>query len=211
MAVELVPGFFLRKATAEDHSALLSICLQTGDSGADATGSDADGDLVGLYYAVPYQVLEPAYCFVITREGKACGYVMGTADTAAFNVRFEREWLPPLRKRIAKPTSDQSQWKGFDWVRYRIHCPAPVFNDALMPYPAQGHIDLLPPARGKGVGKAAMLHLMARLSEADAKGIHLHVSPRNHGAQAFYRNLGFRVLHDDGFPVHTVFMVRSLP
>ena len=210
MAHELVPGFFLRQATQDDHKALLKICLQTGNSGADATGMDADEDLVGLFYAVPYQVLEPDHCFVITQEGEACGYVMGALDTPGFMARFEQEWLPSLQKRASPPPDNEERWKGFDWLRHRIHEQQRPFYGALRPYPAQGHIDLLPQARGKGVGAAALQHLTRQFATAGAKGIHLEVSPHNKGAQAFYDKLGFTILNDDGLPDHTVYMVKSL-
>jgi ribosomal protein S18 acetylase RimI-like enzyme len=156
-------------------------------------------------------VLEPAFCHVILHGGQACGYVMGTPDTESFDRRFESEWLPRLRQRVARPPADETGWKGFDWLRHRIHHPDFAFNQALAPYPAQGHIDLLPLARGKGVGRAAMIHLMTMLARTGAPGIHLHVSPQNTGGQAFYRSLGFHTLVDARLPSHTLFMARALP
>jgi ribosomal protein S18 acetylase RimI-like enzyme len=179
-------GFFARHATAADHAALKMVCLKTGNAGEDATGLEDDPGLLGLIYAVPYQVFEPGFCFVIEDALGVCGYVMGTPDTQAFDRRMESEWFPKL---------------GF------ARWPRPMFSAALAPYPAQGHIDLLPRARGKGVGRNAMAMLMALLREAGAPGLHLQVMPRNTGAQAFYKTLGFRVVEDAG---HTLFMAKAL-
>jgi ribosomal protein S18 acetylase RimI-like enzyme len=55
-----------------------------------------------------------------------------------------------------------------------------------------------------------MRYLMTKLREAGAPGMHLHVSPKNHGAQAFYRTLGFRVVQHASLPQHTVFMAAML-
>lgn len=211
MIHDLASGFTLRRATAADHGALLAICLRTGDSGADATGLDAESDMIGLYYAVPYQVLEPEFCFLIERAGTPMGYVMGTPRTGAFERRFAAEWLPRLRARFAPPPDDERAWTGFDWLRHRIHHAEQLYPPALHGFPAQAHIDLLPPARGQGVGRAAMRHLMNSFVAAGAPGLHLHVSPHNFGAQAFYRRLGFVTLHDSALPAHTVFMARTLP
>ena len=42
-----------------DLRALYQVCLQTGDSGRDATAQFRDPDLLGHVYAAPYGVLEP--------------------------------------------------------------------------------------------------------------------------------------------------------
>lgn len=211
MAVEIGHGFHLRQAQAKDHDDLCLVCLRTGDSGEDATHIEDAPDLVGMVYAVPYQVLEPEFCFVVEDHGGICGYVMGTPDTVSFDRRAEAEWFPMLQARVAPPPSDPALWKGSDWVRNKIHYPIHVFPDSLRPFPAQGHIDLLPRARGKGVGRAAMTHLMEMLHAADAPGLHLHVAPRNQRAQTFYQALGFSHLHDPSLPDHTAFMTRTLP
>jgi GNAT superfamily N-acetyltransferase len=210
MAIDLGHGFHLRLAEAKDHAALCMVCLQTGDSGADATGIEDAPDLVGMVYAVPYQVLEPDYCFVIEDTDGPCGYVMGTPDTVAFDKRLESQWFPKLRETVPAPPSDPAQWKGSDWVRDKIHNPLQVFPEALHPFPAQGHIDLLARARGKGVGKSAMRYLMEKLHRTGAPGIHLHVAPRNVNAQMFYKALGFQHLHDAKLPSHTFFLTRPL-
>lgn len=211
MAIDLGQGFKLRQATAEDHPALLSICLKTGDAGEDATEVEDDPNLVGIVYAAPYQVLEPGFCFIVEDGNGPCGYVMGTPDTERFDARLAAEWFPPLQKRVKCPAPDPAEWTGSDWLRDKIYHPVHVFPKILQPYPAQGHIDLLPCARGKGIGKASMSFLMNRLYQAGAPGIHLHVSPRNSNAQQFYLAIGFEQLDSPDFPDHTVFMARRLP
>ena len=85
-----------------------------------------------------------------------------------------------------------------------------MFNEALRDYPAHGHIDLLEVARGRGVGRAALEHLMEALREAGAPGMHLQVATDNFNAHAFYRRLGFAVIEDPTLPADTVFMARGL-
>lgn len=210
MAFDLGHGFSLRHAEAKDHAALCMVCLKTGDSGADATLIEDAPDLVGMVYAVPYQVHEPEFCFVIEDKGGVCGYVMGTPDTVKFDQTLARDWFPKLRKTVSVPPVDQVKWKGSDWVRDKIHNPLHVFPESLHPFPAQGHIDLLPRARGKGIGTAGMKHLMDKLRKAGAPGIHLHVALRNVKAQAFYKALGFLPVNDSKLPAHTFFMARPL-
>jgi ribosomal protein S18 acetylase RimI-like enzyme len=210
MRLDLGNGFILRHAERSDHDALNHVCLLTGDAGADASGREDDPDLLGLIYAVPYQVLEPDFAFAIdSREGVA-GYVLGAPHTERFNRRMEAEWYPGLRARIAPAPPDESRWRGSDWARNAIHHPEYVYPPALHDFPAHGHIDLLPQARGKGIGRKAMEQLIGRLAAAGARGLHLQVSPRNGNARAFYARLGFRRLAGADLPDHTCFMAISL-
>ena len=210
MAVDLGHGFCLRHALPSDHAALAEICLKTGDSGADATAREDDPTLLGAIYAVPYQVLEPDFAFVIEDRQGVCGYLLGTPDTPKFYDRLEREWFSKLRLRLRDPGTDSTLWQGSDWARTAIHWPEYVYPAVLHEYPAQGHIDMLARARGKGVGRAAMLHLTNLMKQGGCSGMHLHVSPFNVKAQGFYQNLGFTHLQDAALPGHTYFMVRGL-
>lgn len=186
----------IRPARAGDAKALLRICLLTGDAGEDASGREDDPDLIGLIYAAPYLALEPEYAFVLERDGAVCGYVLGAPDSHAFGARLEREWYPPLRRRLADPGPDETHWRGSDWARRRIHHPDPVHKAADAGFPAHAHIDLLPEAQGKGHGRALLETLMAKLGRAGVPGLHLGVSARNSRALAFYGRLGFAPLEE---------------
>lgn len=211
MTVDLGGGFSLRRAAADDHAAMRMVCLRTGDSGKDATGREDDPDLLGMLYAVPYQVLEPDFAFVVETEGGVCGYVLGALDTPHFNRQLERDWFAPLRQQVSDPGPDQSRWRGSDWARYRIHHPELVFPPALRPYPSHGHIDLLPEAQGRGIGRQAMEILMHGLATAGSPGLFLGVSPTNRRARHFYAKLGFATLTSADLPRRTTFMARRLP
>ena len=207
---DLGSGFRLRRATPADHAALSEICLRTGDSGADASGVADDPALLGAIYAVPYQIFAPDFAFLIEDGAGPCGYVLGAPDTEAFHRITARDWFPALAARVADPGPDEARWQGFDWARRKIHDNALIFPPALHPYPAHGHIDLLPRAQGRGLGRKAMTHLSDLLAQAGAPGLHLGVSPQNHGALGFYAKAGFRRLEDPALPQDTVFMVRRL-
>lgn len=208
--LEFGGGFSLRQARQGDHAALEMVCLRTGDAGQDATGREDDPRLLGLIYAVPYQVYAQEFAFVVEGQEGVCGYVLGVPDSAAFYERLRREWFPPLAARLADPGTDETGWRGSDWARAMIHRPQLVFGAALRDFPAHGHIDLLEETRGRRIGSQAMAHVMARLKEAGAPGMHLQVSPSNAGALRFYETLGFSRLVDARLPDHSVFMVTAL-
>ena len=210
MELDFGDGFLLRRAGPGDHAALNRVCLLTGDSGQDATAREDDPDLLGLIYAVPYQVLAPEFAFVVEGPRGVCGYILGASESAAFYARMAREWFPPLAQRLRDPGADESRWTGSDWARHAIHHPQLAYPEVLHDYPAHGHIDLLAEARGRRIGSRGMRLLMARLAAAGARGMHLQVSPTNSGALRFYETLGFRELRDASLPEDTVFMVTAL-
>ena len=183
---DLPGGFQIRRATAADHGALKDICLKTGDSGKDGTSLQDDPAILGLVYAVPYQVFAPGFAFVLEDADGVCGYVLGAPDTLAFEDWMDRIWYPPLR--------DTRQWRQSDWVRWRVFAPRRKSPVNLALYPAHGHIDLLPRAVGKGLGRAMMATLTGALSAAAVPGLFLEVGSLNTAAQAFYTRIGFHAL-----------------
>lgn len=210
VAVEFEGGYRLRQAEQADHPALEMVCLKTGDSGDDASAREDDPRLLGLIYAVPYQVHAPEFAFVVDGPDGVCGYVLGVSDSADYYAWAEREWYPQVSKRLTDPGPDRAGWKGSDWARYELHHPSFVYPPVLHRYPAHGHIDLLPQVQGRGIGRAALELVMDRLRAAGAPGMHLGVGPRNVKAQAFYRKLGFEQVTGEGAPRNAYYMARDL-
>lgn len=210
MILDFGDGFFLRQATADDHPALCRVCLATGDAGMDATGREDDPELLGMIYAVPYQVLEPDFAFAIDSPDGVAGYLFGAPDTEAFNLRLGADWYPQLQKRVADPGLNESAWRGSDWARHRIHHPDLAVPDALKPFPSHGHIDLLPQARGKGIGKRCMAYLETRLADTGSTGVHLDVHPRNEKALRFYASIGYWPIDGLALPAGSLYMAKSL-
>jgi GNAT superfamily N-acetyltransferase len=194
-------GYRIRAAVADDHPALKEICLKTGDSGRDATHLQDDPDLLGLVYAVPYQVFAPSFAFVLEDAAGVCGYCLGVPDTVAFQDWMESIWYPPLRARTRNPGPDETHWQQSDWVRRRVFArPDPSLID-LSCFPAHGHIDLHPRAQGRGLGAQLMSRLTSALAAAGCSGMFLEVSRDNLRAQRFYARIGFETLDRSTNPV----------
>jgi ribosomal protein S18 acetylase RimI-like enzyme len=210
MILEFGDGFFLRQALAADRPALCEICLRTGDAGSDATEREDDPELMGMIYAVPYQALEPELAFVIDSGDGPAGYLFGAVDTRAFNARLTAEWYPALQQRVTDPGPDETRWRGSDWARRRIHHPNLTMAAGLLPYSSHGHIDLLPAARGKGIGRQCITYLQQRFRQAGSTGMHLDVHPDNEKARRFYEALGFETLSDPGLPAGSRWMAKQL-
>jgi ribosomal protein S18 acetylase RimI-like enzyme len=74
-------------------------------------------------------------------------------------------------------------------------------------HPAHLHIDLLPSAQGRGLGRELIEWLCEELAGRDIPGVHLGVSADNTGAIVFYERLGFETLLVEA---DTVWMGRLL-
>lgn len=187
--------FTIRPARPSDRDALYRICLETADSGADATHIYADPLLVGHIYAGPYLAHAPDFAFVLEAGGQACGYVIGAPDTRAFETALEREWWPALRAQYADPTAIPAAARTPDQrLAQLIHHPHTAPPSLLDAYPSHLHIDLLPRGQGGGNGRRMMERLLTALREAGSPGVHLGVGGRNTRAIGFYRHLGFETL-----------------
>ena len=196
-------SFAIRDCTPADAPALNHICLKTGDSGNDASDAFKDPDLLGLYYAAPYAIIEPESCFVLTKDGEPCGYILGAKDTLAFRERCEREYFPPLRARYALPPADDHSFAA-EMIR-AIHRGI-EFDEVFKGYPAHLHIDLMPVAQKHGFGRKLMEVFLARMKANGVPAVHLGVGAKNLNAIAFYEKMGFHriVTHDTwiGFGIY---------
>jgi ribosomal protein S18 acetylase RimI-like enzyme len=175
-----------------DLGDLYRICLQTGDSGTDATGLFRDPDLLGHVHAAPYGVLEPSLAFVAEDPEGIGGYCLAALDTRAFERRLEQEWWPPLRLRYADPdVTERGSWTRDQELEYVIHHPWQTEDDLVAGFPSHLHVDLLPRVQGLGIGRQLIDLQLAALRERGSCGVHLHVRPTNQRALSFYDHLGF--------------------
>jgi ribosomal protein S18 acetylase RimI-like enzyme len=189
----------LRPYGATDLDALYEICHLTGLAGKDATGVIEDRRLLGELFAAPYAVFEPDLATIADLDGEPVGYIVGTADTAAFEARCEAEWYPT--KRLERP--QETAGDGVDALFVALlHHPVHHADPALLAdYPAHLHIDLLPVLQGQGLGRQMMEGFCAAVAARGATGVHFGVNPANEPALGFYRHLGFEQLRADGVTI----------
>lgn len=181
----------IRTYRPEDRDDVFDVCVRTGDSGRDATGMFADETLLPDVFAAPYLRLQPDLAFVIDTGQRVSGYVIAAADTADWVRRYHDDYLPGFAKRhplVDPPTTREQQivWIG--------HHPEQMIVHDLDRYPAHLHIDLLPEAQGRGLGRALIRTLLGELRGRGVPGVQLRHGEDNTGAGAFYRRLGFHRL-----------------
>jgi ribosomal protein S18 acetylase RimI-like enzyme len=199
-------GRVIRGYRAGDRDAVGEVCVRTADDGDDSSGLYPDPDLMPVLFAWPYLEHDPDLGFVLDDgTGRAVGYVLGCADSAAFAAWFGRCWLPGVAERFPPPpepprTPDER-------MRHLLHHPERMVTPEIAAHPAHLHIDLLPGFQGNGHGRALMTTFLAALARRGVAGVHLVMSRTNVGARAFYDRLGFTEIAVPG--TDAAYLVRS--
>ena len=191
----------IRSAHGSDLPYFYDICLKTGNCGKNAEGLFSDPYLIGQYYAAPYLFHDPALCFIAESCGRPAGYIIGAADTTAFDSWFESEWLPILRRRYPPERPAVSAIEGalIAAVNRRVEPPNHIEAPWYPRHPAHLHIDLLPELQGQGCGRALVERFFEAMRQLSVPGIHLGVDGRNAKAIAFYRKIGFVLLREESW------------
>ncbi|MBM9510137.1 GNAT family N-acetyltransferase [Actinacidiphila acididurans] len=179
----------LRPYRPEDQDAVDDICVRTALDGGDSREVYPDLRLMPSLFAAPYVRFEPDLAFVVDDGRRAVGYIVGTADTAAFAEWFRSEWLPGLVARYPAPTGPATT--PTEAMVELMHRPERMVLPELAAYPAHLHIDLLPSHQRAGWGRRLMAAFLARLHEKGVPAVHLGMVTANTSARAFYDRVGF--------------------
>ncbi|WP_166847592.1 GNAT family N-acetyltransferase [Isoptericola sp. BMS4] len=208
----------IRTSRPTDRAAVAEVCTRTAAGGADARGLYSDDLLMPEVFALPYLEYAPDLAFVVVDpdappardqdadavlhvpDGKLLGYVIGVADTRDFVAWWQRAWGPGFVARHPEPGPPTGHEPRFTEPALLAAGADPtrmvrgLTDDELDRYPAHLHIDLLPEAQGRGLGRTLMDTLRAALAERGVPGVHLGMDPGNTGARAFYDRYGFSEL-----------------
>ncbi|MGI5460700.1 GNAT family N-acetyltransferase [Streptomyces sp. CA-249302] len=180
----------IRPYRPEDRAALDDICVRTAHLGQDSRPFYADPSIFPVLFAAPYAHLEPELAFVLDDgDGRAVGYVLGTADTPGFVEAFRTKWLPLVADRYPEPagppgTADEAMIP-------LLYNPERMIVPEVAGYPAHLHIDLLPAWQGRGLGRELMRTFLRALHDRGVAAAHLCMVTANTPARAFYDRLGF--------------------
>jgi ribosomal protein S18 acetylase RimI-like enzyme len=188
-------GILLRSANIADLPELLRVCLETGDSGKDATHLHNLPDLVGDIYAAPYLLHQPEFAYVLIAEEKVVGYLLGVLDTRTFeNELAAKYWSAAKAKyqqlEVEITPADQELLVELSKQGFSNH-------ELITKFPSHLHIDIVDSHQGAGYGKAMIAFLLAELKAAGSAGVHLHMSVSNDRARAFYKKFGFAEVSED--------------
>ena len=188
-------GVLLRTAKVTDLPDLLRVCLETGDSGKDATHLHKLPELVGDIYVAPYVIHEPDLAYALLSDKRVVGYLLGVLDTRAFeSILVDKYW--PIAK--AKYQKIDSELTPSDQELIKELYRQGFSDDSLIAkYPSHLHIDIVEAHQGAGYGKSMIAFLLEELKTAGSTGVHLHMSASNDRARGFYKKFGFVEVFED--------------
>jgi ribosomal protein S18 acetylase RimI-like enzyme len=158
-------------------------------------------------YVGAYLAFEPELSLVLEDQIGICGYALAALDTKAFHHRYVNEWLPPLRQRRPPPSDPSTAWGRDEQLWNLYHHPELFVPESYVAHPSHLHIDLLPRAQGRGLGRVMMTELLGLLAARGSPGVHLAMAADNHRAAAFYAKLGFNEIARNS---DTLFLARPL-
>ena len=191
--------FKIRKATPADREAAYWVCLKTGDHGDDGEALfTEDPDALARIYVGPYLEYEPDLALVLEDNEGVCGYCLGAMDSRQLYDRYEQEWRPELTQDFPDPNGDPSRWTPLEQVYHLYHHPDYYSPEPYDLYPSQLHIDLVPRAQGRGLGRRMIDEVAFKIAAKGSPGVHLGMSAKNDRAHRFYLKLGFEELARDG-------------
>jgi ribosomal protein S18 acetylase RimI-like enzyme len=183
----------LRPYRSEDLEGLRDVCFATGFMGDPVAEQFSDRDAFACLFCDWYVQQRPDTCWVLDDgAGRVVGYLLGSPDGPPPAGTVERRLLtrhllgrallvrPGTARFLARATGDVLRDRSL------LHPPP-----ALASYPADLHIDLLPEARGRGLGALLIRTWLDRLGELGVPGVHLGTMGENADAIAFFGSQGF--------------------
>jgi ribosomal protein S18 acetylase RimI-like enzyme len=179
----------IRPYRPSDRAALYDVCVRTAHQGGDSRHIYPDYDLMPSIFAGPYLQFEPDLAFVLDNGERTVGYILGTADTAAFATKYRTLWLPALAARY--PAPKEPPRTPSQTILALMHNPERMVLPELEAYPAHLHIDLLPAYQRQGHGRELMRVFLSTLRRKQVPAVHLGMATANVAARAFYDRLGF--------------------
>lgn len=197
----------IRTALYSDIPYAYQICLQTGNSGTDATRLFKDPYILGQYYAAPYFFYDIRLCFIAELHAVPQGYLVAVQDTEAYRKWLSTEWLPKLVERYPLDSLNNTglsrNEQNIIQILHSDHTTTPdTSRELYTKYPAHLHIDLLPSLQGKGCGRELMQTLFTELKKRNTPGLHLGVDKDNTTAQGFYKKMGFHLIEDTAWGMY---------
>jgi GNAT superfamily N-acetyltransferase len=185
----------IRPFEPADLEACYAISLATGFEGGDAAHLYRDPKMMGHLYVAPYALLEPALALVVEDGDGVAGFAVGTADTAAWEERLEREWWQTLRGQYRDPADVPPDARTPDQRRaFMIHHPSKAPPAVSGKYPAHLHLNLLPRVQRRGAGSTLLGVWLDKAASLGTRDLHVGVNRANVGAARFWAAHRFQAL-----------------
>ncbi len=191
--------FIIAPYDRSHRAAVREVCVATAWMGACPEGFLADGWLWAEYWTRYFTDRCGEYCQVVidTQDDTVAGYLTGTPDIRPMD-RYLR-WLAPgiiwriIRKRLISRREPRRALMALWRSSRRGEMDLP--DNLVAAYPATWHFNLLPAARGAGLGRTMLQTFLDRLRAEGVPGVHAQVIGQNRPSVAAMEAMGFSPAH----------------
>ena len=199
----MVDDIIIRPYEARDREAVRTIACDTADRGEPVEALFADRAMVADLLTRYYTDFEPGSAWMAEHDGRVIGYLTGSLHP--------RRWWRAMYGRVAPAAVLASLWRGALLRRQTWRWLAAALKTArrggwqrhvpLREYPAHFHMNILPPCRGRQVGRQLLERFIAQARAEGLTGLHAAVRADNARACRFFERLGFAPLSRHGLVV----------
>ena len=179
----------VRPARPSDRDAVGEVSFATGYFGRSAGRFFPDRNLFADLWIAPYFDGYGCCSFVAEDGGEVVGYIVGSCDTRAYQRHMARRSLRLVGRWLRGRYSALGQSVRFLLRSARYPGPSAPWRT----YPAHLHVNLLPVARGQGLGRALLEAFLTCLEARGVRGVQLSTTVENEAALGLYRACGFHV------------------
>ena len=191
-------AYVIRSFRRGDRRAVRDICVKCSWLGDYRPDRIMDDWIWAEYWTRYFTDREPRHTWIVERraDGAAVGYLTGTADAS----RVERyaPFLFPgivrraIRRRLVRRRESRRAVLAMlrSLVRGELSLPAGVKRR----FPATFHLNLLPEARGMGMGSGLFDVFIERMAPLGVPGVHAQPMSINPAMPKFLAGRGFRMI-----------------
>ena len=210
----------IRAYLSADRDAVRDISFRAGFMGESAASFWPHAESWADVWTSYYTDREPESLSVATIDDTVVGYLAGCIDTAAMSPTADERLVAAIRKDrllFRRGTAGFLIRAIVDGLRDRDSAKGDFIDPR---WPAHLHIDLLPEARGIGLGAALMERWLHQLRQLGSPGCHLATIAENARAVSFFERSGFHshgrfarvpgMRGSDGGRLHQQIMVREI-
>ncbi|MCU1454644.1 MAG: family N-acetyltransferase [Acidimicrobiales bacterium] len=183
----------IRPYVPADRPAVRSICHRTGYMGEPVARLWRDEASFADLFSGYYTDEEPDSLLIAERDGEVVGYLLGCLDSRRPPHMF-RVLGPHVLRRglLVRPGTAGFMWRAARDIALDAARHDGPPDRVLDPrWPAHLHINLLPAARGAGLGGALVRAWLDRVRAAELPGCHLETLAENRDGIAFFEAMGF--------------------
>ncbi|MFC6591846.1 GNAT family N-acetyltransferase [Deinococcus lacus] len=196
----------LLPVTPADLRPLGRVAYQTGFFGESAARYFPDERLFALLWVWPYlRTQTPGNLAACGAGGEMLGYILGETSPARYRRHLAAATLLGSLATLGGEVrhAPLACWSHLGRL---ARFSAPHASERL--YPAHLHINLLPQARGLGLGRQLLGAHLAALERAGVPGVQLSATAENSAALGLYFSAGFSVLAEQETDLWTPWLGR---